>query len=116
MTATTVGALLLAAATLTPTPAASFVGGSITHHAPDQGYDPPIQVLCDGDYQHTIPEGTSSDDPGVCRDQDVDMVWVGYDQQIACRTIFGTWTVRWDRNGWHAVGDYSDRTCVMQRD
>lgn len=118
-----VATLALAANLFAPPAQAAVIGGSIKHYSPDEGYDLPILVSCEnesktGSDTFSIPEGSHSDD--ICPHEDVNKVYVRYDEQIACREIDSAglifWPVQYDKNGWHDVGNFTNKLCVVQRD
>lgn len=101
---------------------AALVGGQIAHASPDNGLDTAIGVQCDrGSLPNVtlwIREGEDSDDR--CRaagaQEDVEKVWVGHNEQIVCQGARTGWTIRWDANRWHNVGDFENERCVKQED
>lgn len=116
----TAAATVALAVALVPAPAeAKWNGGSIRHHT-DAGYDDPILVSCDdgtGDQDtYTISEGQHSDDR--CPTEDVQKVYVRYNEEIWCYVSFrgAGWQLTYDKNGWHGVGNFQNKQCVVQRD
>lgn len=89
---------------------AGFLAGSVKHYSPDDGYDPPLIVTCDGseDFGIGIAEGHSSKE--VCGDTSGIIVRPG--EEVWCKILYQgdgsvyLWQKKFDATGWHGIGNY----------
>jgi hypothetical protein len=116
--------LVFIAAVLTNSPAnagncSSLGCGSMTHYAPDDGYDSPMLVRCqwgDNATNFLLYEGSSS--TSHCRD--LDQIYVRPGENYRCRGWSGSygwyWTGAYDATGWHKIYDGENKVCVLNLD